>query len=99
MSEFTSDLAANFSIRHDSDKYRYELLDGDELIGMASYHPDSDDKVWDFNSTHVDSKYGGQGLAAKLVTHALTDAKAAGHEIKATCSYVVQMLRKHPELG
>lgn len=89
----------NYSIRHVADKYRYELLDGDHLVGTAGYLPDSEDRVWDFNSTHVSSEYEGQGLAAKLVNYALSDAKANGHEIKATCSYVVAYLRKHPELA
>lgn len=89
----------NYTIRHAADKYRYELLDGDDLIGTAGYLQDAGDRVWDFNSTHVSPEYEGRGLAAKLVNFALTDAKANGHEIKATCSYVVMYLRKHPELA
>lgn len=99
MSENETLLTDNFSLRHAPDKYRYELLDGDHLIGTAGYLPDSEDKVWDFNSTHVSDEYGGRGLAAHLVNFALTDAKSSGHHIKATCSYVVVYLRKHPELA
>lgn len=99
MSENETPLPENFTIRHVADKYRYELLDGDHLVGTAGYLPDSENAVWDFNSTHVSDEYGGRGLAAHLVKYALTDAKASGHDIKATCSYVVVYLRKHPELA
>ena len=88
-----------FTIRHAEDLNRYEILDGDEVIGAASYTPSADGVSWDFDSTYVTPEYGGQGLAAQLVNYALTDAKAKGHSIVATCSYVVTYLRKHPELA
>lgn len=95
----TSEVNDNITITHAPDKHRYELKDGEQVIGVASYFPDSDNGVWDFNSTHVDPAYQGSGLAARLVQFALTDAKAKGHGIKGTCSYVSTYLRKHPELG
>lgn len=99
MNDRHEDSELDIRIVHVPGKYRYELLDGDHLIGTAGYLPDSEDLVWDFNSTHVNSEFGGRGLAAQLVNFALTDAKSSGHEIKATCSYVVTYLRKHPELA
>lgn len=95
----SSELPENISLSHAPEKHRYELKDGDTVIGVASYFPDSDNSVWDFNSTHVDEAYQGSGLAAKLVNFALTDAKANGHGVKGTCSYVSAYLRKHPELA
>lgn len=89
----------SFTLRHTPELNRYELLDGDDVIGTASYQPSADGVDWEFNSTVVLPAYGGQGLAAKLVNFALTDAKANGHTITATCSYVVTYLRKHPELA
>jgi len=89
----------DITIVHEPDKYRYELRNGEKLIGTAGYLPDENDDAWNFNSTHVDSEYGGRGLAAQLVNFALTDAKANGHSIVASCSYVVAYLRKHPELA
>ena len=86
-----------FTIRHAKDLQRYEILDGDEVVGTAAYQPSPDGVEWDFNSTFVNPEYGGQGLAAQLVNFALTDAKSQGHTIKASCSYVVTYLRKHPE--
>lgn len=99
MSDNETPLAPNFSLRHVPEKYRYELLDGENLIGTAGYLPDANNFAWDFNSTHVSDEYGGRGLAAHLVRYALTDAKATGHQITASCSYVVVFLRKHPELA
>lgn len=99
MSEMEHHIDGELVIRHEPDKYRYELLDGDTLIGTAGYMPDDNNFAWDFNSTHVSEEYGGRGLAAQLVNYALTDAKEHGHEIHASCSYVVAYLRKHPELA
>lgn len=87
------------TIVHKPDKYRYELRSGDKLIGTAGYLPDANDDAWNFNSTHVDSEYRGRGLAAQLVNFALADAKANGHSVVASCSYVEAYLRKHPELA
>jgi predicted GNAT family acetyltransferase len=99
MTDLNEDPELDITIVHAPDKYRYELRDGETLIGTAGYLPDSDNETWDFNSTHVDSEYGGRGLAAQLVNFALTDAKAHGHGIVASCSYVVAYLRKHSELA
>lgn len=89
----------NITITHAPDKHRYELKDGEKVIGVASYFPDAENSTWDFNSTHVDPEYQGSGLAARLVNFALTDAKSQGHAIKGSCSYVSTYLRKHPELA
>ena len=89
----------DITIVHEPDKYRFELRDGGALIGTAGYLPDETNETWDFNSTHVNSEYGGRGLAAQLVKFELTDAKANGDSIDASCPYVVEYLRKHPELA
>lgn len=99
MSENTAGEDTTYTVRHEPSKYRYEILDGDTVAGTAAYLPDVEDRVWDFNSTHVRPEYEGKGLAAKLVNFALTDAKAQGHEIVATCSYVEAYLKRHPELA
>lgn len=99
MSENKRLLHDDYSILHEPDRYRYDLFDGEKLIGTASYMPDPSGEVWDFNSTHVRDEYRDRGLGAELVKVALTDAKASGHKISASCSYVVAYIREHPEFA
>ena len=39
----------------------------------------------------------GRGIAAKLVNHAIADAREQGFKITPVCSYVVAQFRRHPE--
>lgn len=39
----------------------------------------------------------GRGIAAALVSHALSWARAEGHKVQPLCSYVVAYMRRHPE--
>ena len=46
--------------------------------------------------TGVPSALEGRGLAAQLVSHALTWARAQGLQVNPVCSYVQVYLRRHP---
>jgi uncharacterized protein len=50
-----------------------------------------------FNHTEVPEPIEGKGLAGKLVGTALDFARAKGLLVLATCSYVRNFIRKHPE--
>jgi len=47
--------------------------------------------------TGVPPAFEGRGIAAKLVNHAVADARHNGFKIKPVCSYVVAQFRRHPE--
>lgn len=81
--------------RHAPDRNRYEVLDGEDVIGQAQYRR-SGSQV-DFVHTEVDDAYGGQGLASKLVGFALDDVREQGQRFVAHCPYVVKWLERHPE--
>lgn len=51
----------------------------------------------DFNHTFVPEVFRGTGVAGKLMTRAIEDAKAGGFKIVPTCSYVDAQFRRHPE--
>ena len=51
----------------------------------------------DFNHTFVPEVFRGTGVAAKLMTRAIEDARAEGFRIIPTCSYVAVQFRRHPE--
>ncbi|MGO4598343.1 GNAT family N-acetyltransferase [Terrabacter sp. 2RAF25] len=90
---------------------RFELFDGDRVIGIASYAVvrgdggeggeggeggAEPDRVVFFH-TEVDPAYEGQGLAGRLADFALSSTVASGRRIVALCPYIKVYLRRHPE--
>lgn len=47
--------------------------------------------------TGVPPAFEGRGIAARLVNHAIADARQNGFKIRPLCSYVVAQFRRHPE--
>jgi predicted GNAT family acetyltransferase len=85
-------------VRHAPDRNRYELVDGEDVIGHTDYRELTSDgaaTARDFLHTEVDEAYGGRGLASVLVADALEDVRAAGLRIVPHCPYVAGWLRKH----
>ncbi|MDV6297414.1 GNAT family N-acetyltransferase [Rhodococcus aetherivorans] len=87
---------ANITVNHAPDRHRYELRDGDTVIGFTQYRTrTSGDTRRVFVHTEVDPTYGGLGLAARLVEFALDDVAATGERIVPLCPYVAKYLRTH----
>lgn len=85
-------------VRHAPDRHRYELVDGEAVIGHTDYREITADGAVtsrDFLHTEVDDAYGGRGLASVLVQYALDDVRASGLRIVPHCPYVAGWLRKH----
>lgn len=78
-------------------KHRYEILVDGERAGLAAYRDLGGQRV--FFHTEVDDAFAGQGLGARLVLHALADARAAGKRIVPVCPYVAKLLNKHDEFA
>lgn len=74
---------------------RYEITTRGEVAGFLDYRqgPGRLDLV----HTEIDPKFEGQGLAAQLVQGALDDARASGHRIVPSCSYVARFVERHPD--
>lgn len=90
--------ASDVTVRNDPARQRYELLDGETVIGAAHWvpyaGPDGPQRI--FHHTTVDDAYGGQGLASVLARRALDDTVDAGLTVVPVCSYIKTWLRKHP---
>ena len=84
-------------VRKDDARSRYELLDGDQVVGFADYHVDGD--VVTLPHTVIDPSRRGHGLGAVLVGGALDDIRRAGQRVVPACWYVRQYLDEHPELA
>lgn len=75
--------------------HRYEVRSGNALAGFLDYRQSPGQL--DLVHTEIDPAYEGQGLAAQLVRGALDDARATGHKVVPSCSYVAKFLQRHPE--
>lgn len=74
---------------------RYEIRDGDRLLGIAAYRRRGDTVV--FTHTEVDQDAGESGLGSRLVRGALDDVRARGGDVEPRCSFVRGYIERHPE--
>lgn len=88
--------AGTITIEHVPERRRYELRDGDRLIGRLDYAEPDAEHV-DVLHTEVDEAYGGQGLAGRLTEHAVTDIRDGGRRLIPHCPYVQSWLRRHSD--
>jgi predicted GNAT family acetyltransferase len=85
------------TIRHNPGRNRFEVLDGDVVIGRAAYVDRDTESERIFYHTVINDEYGGQGLAGRLAAQALDETVAAGLKIVPVCPYIRKYLQKHPE--
>ena len=78
------------------DKTRYELRDGDVLVGFTEYH-ERPDGVLVFPHTVITSPKRGAGYGSTLVQEALDDVRAKGRTIVAECPFVQRFVEEHPD--
>ena len=74
---------------------RYEIRDGDNVLGHADYERRGDTVV--FTHTEVDPDAGQSGLGSRLVRAALDDVRGKGGSVVAQCSFVRGWIDKHPD--
>ncbi len=74
---------------------RYEIRDGDRLLGIADYDRRGDQVR--FTHTEVDPSAGESGLGSTLVRAALDDVRAKGGSVVPLCSFVRHWIEKHPD--
>ena len=82
-------------MRNNSVRSRYELVVGDEVIGVADYQREGDRLV--FPHTEVRASLRGQGMGARLVRAALDDVRSHGDRVVARCWFVAQFIDDNPE--
>ncbi len=83
---------------HDApDAERYEIRDGDRLLGLAAYRRRGDEVV--FTHTEVDPQAEGSGLGSTLVRGALDDVRSRGLRVVPQCSFVRSWIERHAEYG
>jgi uncharacterized protein len=83
------------TVRDNPEAERYEIRDGDRVLGVAAYHRRGDTIV--FTHTEVDPDEGRSGLGSRLVRAALDDVRARGLSVIPQCPFVRGWIERHPE--
>ncbi len=73
----------------------YAENDNGEVVAEITYTVN--DGIATINHTFTDDSLRGQGIAGKLVQTAAEQIIKNGYKLRATCSYAVRWLNKHPE--
>lgn len=77
------------------DERRYVALLGDELAGWVDYGRVGSRLV--ALHTEVPRRFGGRGIATKLVRRVLDDARATGATVTPRCPLFAAHFERHPE--
>ncbi|GGO67548.1 GNAT family N-acetyltransferase [Nonomuraea cavernae] len=74
---------------------RFEILVDGKVAGFADYLLLPTKIV--FTHTEVRSEYEGQGLASRLIKHALDVSRDTGLTVVPQCPYVTRLIERNPE--
>ena len=77
------------------ERRRYELLLGGEVAGVLHYRRHGD-RI-ELMHTEIEQSFAGRGLAGRLASAALEDARGRATPVVATCPFVAGYLDRHPE--
>ena len=83
------------TVRDTPEADRYEIRDGEQVLGFAAYRRRGDTVV--FTHTEVDPDAGESGLGGRLVRGALDDVRSRGGSVVAQCSFVRGWIERHQE--
>ena len=84
-----------FTVADNPAESRYELHDGDTLVGIAAYRLTGDRVV--FTHTEVADAYEGQGAGSQLAREALDDSRARNRWVVARCPFIAAWIERHPD--
>ena len=83
------------TVRNAPESDRYEIVDGDRVLGIAAYERRGDTIV--FTHTEVDQDSGRSGLGSTLVRGALDDVRTRGGSVVPECAFVRGWIEKHED--
>jgi uncharacterized protein len=83
------------TVTENPDARRFELRDGDELLGWIDYLPAGTSVI--FAHTEVAPGHEQQGLGSVLVRQALEEMRARGMTVIPTCPFTAAFIERHPE--
>jgi predicted GNAT family acetyltransferase len=87
--------ASEARIVDNTDERRYEVYEGSELAGFATYRRSGDRVV--LTHTEIEPEFRHRGLAGQLVKGALDDVRRRRLTTTPLCPFVADYIRHHPE--
>ena len=88
-------MSADFTIRDNVDKHRFEIDLGDGSFAIAEYTLPTGKIL--FTHTEVPPKHEGKGLGTMLIKHGLGEARRRGLKVIPICPFFAAYIQKHPE--
>jgi uncharacterized protein len=88
-------MAADYAIRDNVEKHRFEADLGDGSFSIANYYL-RDGKIV-FTHTEVPSSHEGRGIGTALIRFALKSARDRGLLVIPTCPFFADYFAKHAE--
>ena len=85
----------SFAVTDNPQADRYELHDGDPLVGIAAYQLRNGTII--FTHTEVSDVYEGQGAGSQLAREALDDVRRRGLRVVARCPFIAAWIGRHPD--
>lgn len=83
------------TVRNAPESDRYEIVDGDRVLGIAAYERRGATLV--LTHTEVEPDSGHEGVGSALVRGTLDDVRAAGGKVVPRCPFVRGWIDRHPE--
>lgn len=78
------------------DEKRVVAVEGDEVVGFASYSDSG--SFWIADSTVVNDTHRGQGIAGRLIDQMVLTARERGVKILPLCPYVKARFENNPDV-
>jgi NAD+ kinase len=87
--------AGNARVVDNFEEQRYEILLGGEVVGTLDYRRRGGNV--ELLDTEIEQTFAGRGLAGRLATAALEDARSRATPVVVSCPFVTGYLERHPE--
>jgi uncharacterized protein len=87
--------ATDYTVRDNPAELRYEILAGDNLLGVIRYMREPGTVV--LVHTEIEPEAEGRGVGSRLVAGALADIRSRGLRLVPVCPFVSAYIARHPE--
>jgi predicted GNAT family acetyltransferase len=84
-----------FDIVRNDDRARYEVREGDRVLGFAMFREEPGRVV--FTHTVVQPEFEGRGIGSELARHVIEATIAEGLAVVPLCPFIAAYLTEHPE--
>ena len=86
--------AVDYTVRDNPAELRYEILAGDDLLGVIRYVREPGTVV--LVHTEIEPEAEGRGVGSRLVAGALADIRSRGLRLVPVCPFVSAYIARHP---